>query len=115
MDRSGVGGDVGVEVGSFVGSGLGGEVGVIFWFSDDRLVGEVIGSAVRSRLGGEVGVTAYNPVHVTCCTMGSKMPSYIQGNQYFHSQHSGNTLALRRPGIGKIILQNIKSSFEIVR
>jgi hypothetical protein len=91
-----LGGDVGAEVGSFVRSGLGGEVGVIVGFSDDGRVWEVIGAAIGSGLGGEVGVTVYNPVHVTC-SMGSKMPSYSQGFQYFHSKHSGNTLTLRRP------------------
>ena len=69
---------------------------VIDGFSDGGLVGEVIEAAVGSGLGGEVGVTLYHPVHINC-SMGSKMPSSIQGFQYFHSKHSGNTLALRRP------------------
>jgi hypothetical protein len=69
---------------------------VIVGFSDGGLVGRVIGAAVGSGLGGEVGVTLYDPVHVNS-SMGSKMSSSIQGFQYFHSKHSGNTLALRRP------------------
>jgi hypothetical protein len=55
----------------------------------------VIGAAVGSGLGREVGYTLYDPVHVNS-SMGSKVPSSVQGFQYFHSKHSGNTLALRR-------------------
>jgi hypothetical protein len=58
---------------------------VIVGFSGGGLGGGVIGAAVGSGLNGEVGVTLYNPVHVNC-SMGSKMPSYIQGFQYFHSK-----------------------------
>ncbi len=95
-DGSGLGGDVGAEVGSFVGSGLSKEVGVSHcwvlrwqscWGSD---------WSIESGLGGEVGVTVYDPVHVNC-SMGSKMPSYLRGFQYFHSKHSGHALTLRRP------------------
>jgi hypothetical protein len=68
---------------------------VIVGFSDGGLVGGVIGAAVGSGLNGEVGVTLYNHVHVNC-SMGSEMPSYIQGFNTF-IQKSGIALGLRRP------------------